>query len=125
MSGRLSAAASGELFCSGGGFRENFKFHSAAKSVHHGFVGGLLEHTLSVTKLCDYYIHNYPMINADLLITAAIFHDIGKVYELSPFPENVRNSMFRFSGIFIVERIEIPLFYVLGCFVNVAGRCDF
>lgn len=45
-------------------------------------------HTLSVTKLCDYYIHNYPMINADLLITAAIFHDIGKVYELSPFPEN-------------------------------------
>ena len=43
---------------------------------------------MSVTKLCDYYIHNYPMINADLLITAAIFHDIGKVYELSPFPEN-------------------------------------
>ena len=69
-------------------FAKAFQFHSAAKTVHHGFVGGLLEHTLSVTKLCDYYIHNYPMINADLLITAAIFHDIGKVYELSPFPEN-------------------------------------
>ena len=69
-------------------FISAFKSHSAAKTVHHGFVGGLLEHTLSVTKLCDYYIHNYPMINADLLITAAIFHDIGKVYELSPFPEN-------------------------------------
>ncbi len=69
-------------------FAKAFKFSSAAKTVHHGFVGGLLEHTLSVTKLCDYYIHNYPMINADLLITAAIFHDIGKVYELSPFPEN-------------------------------------
>ena len=37
-------------------FAKAFKFSSAAKTVHHGFVGGLLEHTLSVTKLCDYYI---------------------------------------------------------------------
>ncbi len=65
-----------------------FKKHSAAKSVHHGFVGGLLEHTLGVVKLCDYYAHNYPAINRDLLITAAIFHDIGKMKELSNFPEN-------------------------------------
>ena len=56
--------------------------------MHHGFVGGLLEHTLSVTKLCDYYIHYYPMINGDLLYTAAMCHDIGKVYELSAFPAN-------------------------------------
>lgn len=69
-------------------FVKAFKFNSAAKSVHHGFVGGLLEHTLSVTKLCDYYIHTYPMLNADLLYAAAMCHDIGKVYELSPFPEN-------------------------------------
>lgn len=69
-------------------FVRAFKFNSAAKTVHHGFVGGLLEHTLSVTKLCDYYIHYYPMINADLLYAAAMCHDIGKVYELSPFPEN-------------------------------------
>ncbi|MGB8453413.1 MAG: HD domain-containing protein [Anaerocolumna sp.] len=69
-------------------FTTGFKKHSAAKSVHHGFVGGLLEHTLSVVKLCDYYSQNYPMINRDLLITAAIFHDIGKLEELSAFPEN-------------------------------------
>lgn len=69
-------------------FAAQFKKHSAAKSVHHGFVGGLLEHTLSVVKLCDYYAHNYPLINRDLLITAAIFHDIGKMEELSTFPEN-------------------------------------
>ena len=62
--------------------------HSAAKTVHHGFVGGLLEHTLSVTKLCDYYASYYPQLNRDLLITAAIFHDIGKIKELSTFPEN-------------------------------------
>lgn len=69
-------------------FIKAFKFRSAAKSVHHGFVGGLLEHTLSVTKLCEYYVSYYPMLNADLLYTAAMCHDIGKVYELSPFPEN-------------------------------------
>jgi 3'-5' exoribonuclease len=69
-------------------FAERFKKHSAAKSVHHGFVGGLLEHTLGVAKLCDYYADHYPLINRDLLITAAIFHDIGKMEELSVFPEN-------------------------------------
>lgn len=69
-------------------FAKAFQFHSAAKSVHHGFVGGLLEHTLSVVKLCDYYASFYPLLNRDLLITAAIFHDIGKTKELSVFPEN-------------------------------------
>lgn len=69
-------------------FEKRFKFHSAAKSVHHGFVGGLLEHTLSVTKNCDYFAKTYPILNRDLLICAAIFHDIGKLEELSTFPEN-------------------------------------
>lgn len=69
-------------------FIKAFKFHSAAKSVHHGFVGGLLEHTLSVAKMCDYFAAAYPMLNRDLLLTAAVFHDIGKLRELSPFPEN-------------------------------------
>lgn len=69
-------------------FIQSFKQHSAAKSIHHGFVGGLLEHTLSVTKLCDFYTTRYPVLNRDLLITAAIFHDIGKTRELSLFPSN-------------------------------------
>lgn len=69
-------------------FAKAFQFHSAAKSVHHGFVGGLLEHTLSVVKLCDYYAGYYPLINRDLLLTAAMFHDLGKTKELSVFPEN-------------------------------------
>ena len=69
-------------------FAKAFQFHSAAKSVHHGFVGGLLEHTVSVAKLCDYYASYYPGINRDLLLTAAIFNDIGKTKELSVFPEN-------------------------------------
>ncbi len=77
-----------EFFINDTDFIKKFKVHSAAKSVHHGFVGGLLEHTLSVVKLCDYYTTSYPILNKDLLITAALFHDIGKMEELSTFPEN-------------------------------------
>ncbi len=77
-----------ESFFGDAAFAKAFQFHSAAKSVHHGFVGGLLEHTLSVVKLCDYYAAYYPLINRDLLLTAAMFHDIGKTRELSTFPEN-------------------------------------
>lgn len=69
-------------------FLERFKMHSAAKSVHHGFVGGLLEHTLSVAALCEAFCRQYPILNRDLLLTAAIFHDIGKLEELSDFPVN-------------------------------------
>lgn len=69
-------------------FEKRFKFHSAAKAVHHGFVGGLLEHTLGVAKNCDYFAKVYPVLNRDLLLSAAIFHDIGKLEELSTFPEN-------------------------------------
>ena len=69
-------------------FVKRFKFHSAAKSVHHGFVGGFLEHTLGVTKNCEYFAKAYPFLNHDLLVSAAIFHDIGKLEELSTFPEN-------------------------------------
>jgi len=69
-------------------FAKAFRGNSAAKSVHHGFIGGLLEHTLSVVSLCDYYCKVYPILNRDLLLTAAMLHDIGKTEELSPFPMN-------------------------------------
>ena len=65
-----------------------FKGHSAAKSVHHNFIGGLLQHTLRVTQMCYFFSLQYPMLNRDLLLTAAMFHDIGKMKELSPFPDN-------------------------------------
>ena len=63
-------------------FIKEFKQHSAAKSVHHGFVGGLLQHTLAVAKLCEFYAANYPILDRDL------FHDIGKMWEISGFPAN-------------------------------------
>ncbi len=79
-----------------------FKKSSAAKSVHHGFVGGLLEHTLSVVKLCDYYCTAYPVLNRDLLLTAAICHDIGKTKELSLFPANDYTDEGQFLGHIII-----------------------
>lgn len=69
-------------------FHEMFLKHSAAKTMHHNFVGGLLEHTVSVTRLCSYLAEYYPILDRDLLLTAAMFHDVGKLAELSAFPEN-------------------------------------
>ena len=77
-----------EFFVKDEAFISAFKQSSAAKTVHHGFVGGLLQHTLGVTKLCDYYCSTYPLLKRDLLITAAICHDMGKTREISLFPEN-------------------------------------
>ena len=76
------------MFFDDADFAKAFKFHSAAKSVHHGFVGGLLEHTVSVTRNCNYFAQNYPFLNRDLLLTAAMFHDIGKLKELSTLQAN-------------------------------------
>ena len=69
-------------------FIKKFKNSSAAKTVHHGYVGGLLEHTLSVAQMCEFYCKQYPMLKRDLLITAALCHDMGKIREISPFPLN-------------------------------------
>ena len=79
-------------------FIKAFQKSSAAKTVHHGFVGGLLEHTLSVVKLCDYYCTAYPMLKRDLLLAAAMCHDIGKTRELSFFPENDYTDEGQFLG---------------------------
>ena len=83
-------------------FIRAFKKSSAAKTVHHGFVGGLLQHTLSVTRLCDYYCKAYSVLNRDLLITAAICHDIGKTRELSLFPQNDYTEEGQFLGHIVI-----------------------
>ncbi|MCX8084148.1 MAG: HD domain-containing protein [Calditerrivibrio sp.] len=60
---------------------QKFKKIPAAKNVHHAYIGGLLEHTFSVVKLAVMMAKFYK-VNRDLLIAGAIFHDIGKVFEL-------------------------------------------
>lgn len=83
-------------------FISRFKKSSAAKTVHHGFVGGLLQHTLSVVRLCDYYCKAYPLLKKDLLISAAICHDIGKVREISLFPQNDYTEEGQFLGHIVI-----------------------
>lgn len=91
-----------EFFVKDEAFISAFKQSSAAKTVHHGFVGGLLQHTLGVTKLCDYYCNTYPLLKRDLLITAAICHDMGKTREISLFPENDYTDAGQFLGHIVI-----------------------
>ena len=58
-----------------------FKKAPAAKGFHHVYLGGLLEHTLSVIRLLDLAARHYTGVNRDLLLTGGILHDIGKIYE--------------------------------------------
>ena len=60
-----------------------FKRAPAAKGFHHVYIGGLLEHTLSVVKILDGLGRHYEGLNYDLLMTGGILHDIGKIYEYS------------------------------------------
>ncbi|GHU54678.1 HD family phosphohydrolase [Clostridia bacterium] len=74
------------------------KDHSAAKTMHHSYSGGLLEHTLSVVQICDFLGGKYKYVNRDLLLASAILHDIGKVYELLPFPVNDYSDIGKLLG---------------------------
>lgn len=60
-----------------------FKEAPAAKSLHHAWLGGLLEHTLSLCQLCRKIAAHYPEIDGDLLFTGGVLHDIGKIDELN------------------------------------------
>ena len=109
-----------DFFVADQDFINMFKKSSAAKTVHHGFVGGLLQHTLGVARLCEFYCQAYPKLNKDLLISAAICHDIGKVKELSLFPQNDYTEEGQFLGHIVMgtemvsERIrKIPGFPAL------------
>ena len=77
---------------------KEFPIHSAAKSVHHGYLGGLLEHTLSVTKICDFMADKYKFVDRDVLVASAMLHDVGKLWELSDFPLNDYTDDGQFLG---------------------------
>ena len=55
----------------------------AAKTLHHAYIGGLLDHVVSLFRSCDLIVRNYPQVNRDLLLTGAFLHDIGKIHELT------------------------------------------
>ncbi len=71
-----------EAFMSDEQIAAAYKTAPAAKSMHHAFIGGLLDHVVSLFQLCDLACRNYPQIDRDLLLTGAFLHDIGKIHEL-------------------------------------------
>jgi len=72
-----------EAFMSDPEIAEAYRNAPAAKSLHHAYIGGLLDHVVSLFRSCDLVCRNYPLINRDLLLTGAFLHDVGKVHELT------------------------------------------
>jgi len=73
-------------------FSEKFVKHPGAMYKHHGWLGGLLEHTLNVVKICDFLHKVHPELDRDLMLTGAILHDIGKIKELE-ITTHIRTSV--------------------------------
>ncbi|HDD46565.1 MAG TPA: HD domain-containing protein [Candidatus Aenigmarchaeota archaeon] len=109
-----------ELFINDFDFVKKFKNQPAAMYKHHSWIGGLLEHTLNVVKICDFITNLYPELDRDLIITGAILHDIGKIKEFE-LKTSIRTST---EGMLIghtilgieelikrLEKIEIPELY--------------
>ena len=72
-----------EAFMADPEIAEAYRTAPAAKSLHHAFIGGLLDHVVSLFKSCDLVCRNYPQLNRDLLLTGVFLHDIGKIHELT------------------------------------------
>lgn len=83
-----------------------FRTHPAAKRNHHAYVGGLLEHSLSVagscSRLAEHYAGQGMTLDRDLLVTAALLHDIGKLRELKGFPANSYTTEGRLLGHIVI-----------------------
>ena len=71
-----------EAFLSDSEIAAAYRTAPAAKTLHHAYIGGLLDHVVSLFRSCDLICRNYPQIDRDLLLTGAFLHDIGKIHEL-------------------------------------------
>jgi len=72
-----------EAFMADPEIAEAYRTAPAAKTLHHAYIGGLLDHVVSLFRSCDLMCRNYPQVNRDLLLTGAFLHDIGKIHELT------------------------------------------
>ncbi|HEY1264321.1 MAG TPA: OB-fold nucleic acid binding domain-containing protein [Terriglobales bacterium] len=72
-----------EAFMADPEIAEAYRNAPAAKSLHHAFIGGLLDHVVSLCRSCDLVCRNYRQVNRDLLLAGAFLHDIGKIHELA------------------------------------------
>ena len=78
--------------------------HPAAKSIHHAYRGGLLEHVTSMVELAERVCAHYPDLDRDLLLLGALFHDLGKIRELGAMPLNEYTKEGRLIGHIVIGR---------------------
>ena len=78
--------------------------HPAAKSIHHAYRGGLLEHSVSMAELADSVAKHYPELDRDLLLLGVLFHDLGKILELGAMPANDYTLPGRLVGHVVIGR---------------------
>jgi 3'-5' exoribonuclease len=72
-----------QAFMSDPQIADAFRCAPAAKTLHHAYIGGLLDHVVSLFRSCDLLTRNYPQVDRDLLLTGAFLHDVGKIHELA------------------------------------------
>jgi 3'-5' exoribonuclease len=80
-----------------------YKNAPAAKTLHHAFIGGLLDHVVSLMTSCDLVLRNYPHLDRDLVLTGVFLHDIGKIHELSYARSFAYNTEVQLLGHMIIE----------------------
>jgi len=78
--------------------------HPAAKSMHHAYRGGLLEHVVSMAELADKVCDHYHDVDRDLVLVGVLFHDLGKLYELGAMPANDYTLVGRLVGHVVIGR---------------------
>lgn len=78
--------------------------HPAAKSIHHAYLGGLAEHTLSMLELAVKVAEHYPELDRELLLVGSLFHDLGKLLELEPSPSQEYTPVGRLIGHIVLGR---------------------
>jgi len=83
---------------------EALRVHPAAKSIHHAYRGGLLEHTVSMMGFADRVAAHYPELDRDLLLLGVLFHDLGKVIELGRMPGSDYTAAGRLVGHIVLGR---------------------
>jgi 3'-5' exoribonuclease len=78
--------------------------HPAAKSIHHAYRGGLLEHVVSMAELADFLCDHYRDLDRDLMLIGVLFHDLGKLLELGAMPANDYTPPGRLVGHVVMGR---------------------
>jgi 3'-5' exoribonuclease len=118
-------------------FMSVFSTAPAAKLNHHAYLGGLLEHTVAVAEMCEFVAQQYGRVDRDLLLTAALLHDIGKTRELAfettiDFTDAGRFLGHVIQGVMLVSEKagglpsfpEIKLQQLLHCIVSHHGELE-